>query len=85
MSPGDRAWTRDAKPEARAGRCIVRQAPVAAMAAVVALATVAGALGGALATAGLGKLMAGDCRIGLGKGHARSKPPSRGSMPTSSR
>ena len=31
-----------------------------AMAAVVALATVAGALGGALATAGVGKLMAGD-------------------------
>jgi hypothetical protein len=30
------------------------------MAAVVALATVAGALGGALATAGIGKLMAGD-------------------------
>ena len=30
------------------------------MAAVVALATVAGALGGALATAGVGKLMAGD-------------------------
>jgi len=30
------------------------------MAAVVALATVAGALGGALATAGFGKLMAGD-------------------------
>ena len=30
------------------------------MAAVVALATVAGALGGALATAGIGKLMAGE-------------------------
>ena len=30
------------------------------MAAVVALATVAGALGGALATAGIGKLMAGS-------------------------
>ena len=33
---------------------------IGAMAAVVALATVAGALGGALATAGVGKLMTGD-------------------------
>ena len=54
MSPGDRSG-----PEPKAAP----QAPAAkrrfgAMAAVVALATVAGALGGALATAGIGKLMA---------------------------
>ncbi len=58
MSPGDRAGM-GAKSEAAA------EAPsgkrrIGAMAAVVALATVAGALGGALATAGVGKLMAGD-------------------------
>ena len=39
-----------------------------AMAAVVALATVAGALGGALATAGVGKLMAGETAQALGPG-----------------
>jgi hypothetical protein len=56
MSPGDRAGA-DATPasDAPAGK-----RRVAAMAAVVALAAVAGALGGALATAGLGK-------AGLGK------------------
>jgi hypothetical protein len=58
MSPGDRAGM-GAKSEAAA------EAPsgkrrIGAMAAVVALATVAGALGGALATAGVGKLMTGD-------------------------
>ena len=58
MSPGDRAGM-GAKSEAAA------EAPsgkrrIGAMAAVVALATVAGALGGALATAGVGKLMAGN-------------------------
>jgi hypothetical protein len=58
MSPGDRAGM-GAKSEAAA------EAPsgkrrIGAMAAVVALATVAGALGGALATAGVGKLMAED-------------------------
>ena len=51
------------------------------MAAVVALATVAGALGGALATAGVGKLMAGDCRHRHRQRTARSKPRWRGSMP----
>lgn len=53
MSPGDRAGA-DAKPamsDASTGR-----RRMAAMAAVVALAAVAGALGGALATAGLGKM-----------------------------
>jgi hypothetical protein len=54
MSPGDRA---DAKAAAE-GSAGKRR--FGAMAAVVALATVAGALGGALATAGIGKLTAGD-------------------------
>ena len=62
MSPADRAWdgdAADAEPEA------VREAPsgkrrFSAMAAVVALATVAGAVGGALATTGLGYVMGGN-------------------------
>ena len=53
MSPGERVGA-DAK-AAPAGK-----RRFGAMAAVVALATVAGALGGALATAGIGKLVAGD-------------------------
>jgi hypothetical protein len=57
MSPGDRVGT-DAKAAPVEGSSGKRR--FGAMAAVVALATVAGALGGALATAGLGKLMAGD-------------------------
>jgi hypothetical protein len=53
MSPGDRAGA-DAKPaEGSSGK-----RRIGAMAAVVALATVAGALGGALATAGIGRLAA---------------------------
>jgi hypothetical protein len=56
MSPGDRVGA-DAK-AAAAGSAGKRR--FGAMAAVVALATVAGALGGALATAGIGKLMAGE-------------------------
>lgn len=52
MSPGERIGA-DAKGAAGKRR-------FGAMAAVVALATVAGALGGALATAGLGKLTAGN-------------------------
>lgn len=57
MSPGERvgADTKAASAEAASGK-----RRFGAMAAVVALATVAGALGGALATAGVGKLMAGD-------------------------
>ena len=57
MSPGDRAGA-DAKAAPAEGSSGKRR--IGAMAAVVALATVAGALGGALATAGVGKLMAGD-------------------------
>jgi hypothetical protein len=58
MSPGDRAGM-GAKSEAAAEASSPKRR-IGAMAAVVALATVAGALGGALATAGVGKLMAGD-------------------------
>jgi hypothetical protein len=57
MSPGDRVGA-DAKAGPAEGSSGKRR--IGAMAAVVALATVAGALGGALATAGVGKLMAGD-------------------------
>lgn len=52
MSPGERAGA-DAKASSGKRR-------FGAMAAIVALATVAGALGGALATAGFGKLSAGE-------------------------
>ena len=55
MSPGDRVDAKAASAEASSGK-----RRFGAMAAVVALATVAGALGGALATAGIGKLMAGE-------------------------
>jgi hypothetical protein len=57
MSPGDRTGA-DAKAAPAEASSSKRR--FGAMAAVVALATVAGALGGALATAGVGKLMAGD-------------------------
>jgi hypothetical protein len=55
MSPGERVGGagRAASAEASSGK-----RRIGAMAALVALATVAGALGGALATAGVGKLMA---------------------------
>jgi hypothetical protein len=56
MSPGDRSRDGESagpKAEAGQGRASGKRR-VAAMAAVVALATVAGAIGGALATAGLG-------------------------------
>ena len=59
MSPGDRVGA-DAKPAGASAEAPSGKRRVAAMAAVVALATVAGALGGALATAGLGKMMAPD-------------------------
>ena len=55
MSPGDRVGTETKAGPAEASSGKRR---FGAMAAVVALATVAGALGGALATAGIGKLMA---------------------------
>ena len=63
MSPGERAWSGDeaaAEPEAAPSEAASGKRRMSAMAAVVALATVAGALGGALATAGLGYVMAGN-------------------------
>ena len=66
MSPGERAWTGDeasAEPEAAASEASSGKRRMSAMAAVVALATVAGAMGGALATAGLGQLMAGNSAV----------------------
>ena len=57
MPPGERVGA-DAKAAPAEGSAGKRR--FGAMAAVVALATVAGALGGALATAGIGKLMAGE-------------------------
>jgi hypothetical protein len=63
MSPAERAWNADeasSKPEAEAAKASSGGRRVAAMAAVVALATVAGALGGALATAGIGHFVRGD-------------------------
>jgi len=63
MSPGERAWTGDEAatgPEAAPSETSSGKRRVSAMAAVVALAIVAGAMGGALATAGLGQLMAAN-------------------------
>ena len=59
MSPGERVGA-DAKVEAASGEGSSGKRRMSAMAAVVALATVAGALGGALATAGFGHLMSGE-------------------------
>lgn len=59
MSPGERVGA-DAKVEASSGEGSSGKRRMSAMAAVVALATVAGAMGGALATAGFGHLMSGD-------------------------
>jgi len=59
MSPGERVGA-DAKPEAARAEGTSGKRRMSAMAAVVALATVAGALGGALATAGFGKMTVGD-------------------------
>ena len=66
MSPGDRAWNGDeagAEPEAAAGEASSGKRRMSAMAAVVALATVAGAVGGALATTGLGYMMGGEFQV----------------------
>jgi hypothetical protein len=59
MSPGERVGA-DAKAETSSGEGSSGKRRMSAMAAVVALATVAGALGGALATTGFGHLMSGD-------------------------
>lgn len=51
MSPGERMWSGDAK----ASETVAPKRRIGAMAAVIALAAVAGAIGGALATSGLGQ------------------------------
>jgi len=64
MSSGDRAWSagHDAEPEqvAEPGPGMFGKRRLAALAAVVALAVLAGALGGALATAGLSHFNAAE-------------------------
>ena len=60
MSPGARAWAGDeasVEPEAASAEASSGKRRTSAMAAVVALATVAGAMGGALATAGFGHFL----------------------------
>jgi hypothetical protein len=60
MSPGERGWTSEettAERKAAPSEKSSGKRRVSAMAAVVALATVAGAMGGALATAGLGHFL----------------------------
>jgi len=64
MSSADHAWDRDEdaapKPESGQNSPMFGQRRVSALAAVVALALAAGAIGGALATAGLGHYAGGD-------------------------
>jgi hypothetical protein len=63
MSSGDRSFDgrgEGAKPDSGQASAMFGKRRVAALAAVVALATVAGALGGALATAGLSRLAGGE-------------------------
>jgi hypothetical protein len=62
MSAGDRGWdSKDARPEPDTqNSAMFGKRRLAALAAVVALAAVAGALGGALATAGLGHFVGDD-------------------------
>ena len=63
MSSGDRAWDRNdagPEPESEPNSGMFGKRRLAALAAVVALAAVAGALGGALATAGLAHLVGDD-------------------------
>lgn len=59
MSPGERV-NADAEVKTTSGEGSSGKRRISAMAAVVALATVAGAMGGALATAGFGHLMSGE-------------------------
>jgi hypothetical protein len=63
MSSGDRAWADGdaaSKPEAGESQGILGKRRIAALAAVVALAVMAGTLGGVLATAALTQHVAGD-------------------------
>jgi hypothetical protein len=63
MSSGDRGWSGNnagPEPKAESSQGMFGKRRLAALAAVVALAAVAGALGGALATAGLAHFTGGD-------------------------
>jgi hypothetical protein len=63
MSAGDRGWDShdaDPEPESKPGSDMFGKRRFSALAAVVALAAIAGALGGALATAGLEHFAGGD-------------------------
>jgi hypothetical protein len=63
MSAGERAWAGDdagSEPEAEPSQGMFGKRRIAVLAAVVALAALAGALGGALATAGLTQLASED-------------------------
>jgi hypothetical protein len=63
MSSADRDWAHDevsAEPEAEPSQSMFGKRRIAALAAVVALAAMAGALGGALATAGLTHVASDD-------------------------
>jgi hypothetical protein len=67
MSSGDRAWAGDdapSEPQAKPSQGMFGKRRIAALAAVVALAALAGALGGALATAGLTHFAGDDAAIG---------------------
>ena len=66
MSSGDRAWeshSTDSKAETEQSQDAFGKRRLSAMAAMVALAVVAGALGGALATAGLSHFAGGDGEV----------------------
>jgi hypothetical protein len=66
MSSGDRAWGRNdaaSEPEPEKGSGMFGKRRLSALAAVVALAALTGALGGALATAGFGHFTGDDSRI----------------------
>jgi hypothetical protein len=67
MSSGDRAWGSNAdaapEPEAASSSGMFGKRRLSALAAVAVLATVAGALGGALATAGLARFLGDDGAI----------------------
>jgi hypothetical protein len=67
MSSGDRAWAGDdvgSEPQAEPNQGMFGKRRIAALAAVVVLAALAGALGGALATAGLTHFAGDDAAIG---------------------
>jgi hypothetical protein len=67
MSSGDRAWANDdagSEPESEPSQGMFGKRRIAALAAVVALAALAGALGGALTTAGLTHLAGDDAATG---------------------